>query len=238
MLDKQKHNLFMGRILEDIYSDTFLSTILGFKGGTCAFIFYNLSRFSVDLDFDLFTQDEEIYKQVLEKIKIIAEKYGEVKDSAIKRYTIFTLLSYGKGEHTIKIEINTRSGASNIRDFYELREHLGIPMMIQKKDYMFAKKLSALVSRTDIAMRDVYDIWYFANNNWDIDSDIIETVTGKNAIEYLGDCTRLIEGIKDNEILQGLAELLYTEKDKMWAKTNLRKEVIFLLKNYQLALQK
>jgi len=67
---------------------------------------------------------------------------------------------------------------------------------------------------------------------------IIETVTGKNAIEYLGDCTRLIEGIKDNEILQGLAELLYTEKDKMWAKTNLRKEVIFLLKNYQLALQK
>ncbi|PIZ76423.1 hypothetical protein COY05_01425 [Candidatus Peregrinibacteria bacterium CG_4_10_14_0_2_um_filter_38_24] len=57
MLNKEKHQLIMGQILRDIYSDTEISSLLGFKGGTCAYFFYNLPRFSVDLDFDLLKQD-------------------------------------------------------------------------------------------------------------------------------------------------------------------------------------
>ena len=43
----------MGYILKDIYADITINSLLGFKGGTCAYFFYNLPRFSVDLDFDL-----------------------------------------------------------------------------------------------------------------------------------------------------------------------------------------
>jgi hypothetical protein len=36
-----------------------ISPYLGFKGGTAALMFYGLSRFSVDLDFDLLDQSKE-----------------------------------------------------------------------------------------------------------------------------------------------------------------------------------
>jgi len=68
MLNKEKHQLLMGRILKDIYSDTSISPLLGFKGGTCAYFFYNLPRFSVDLNFDFLGSTEAEQKIIFEKI--------------------------------------------------------------------------------------------------------------------------------------------------------------------------
>jgi len=69
MLNKEKHQLIMGQILKDIYTDTSIAPLLGFKGGTCAYFFYGLPRFSVDLDFDLLKKiDEENQENVFEKL--------------------------------------------------------------------------------------------------------------------------------------------------------------------------
>jgi predicted nucleotidyltransferase component of viral defense system len=46
----------MLQILRDIYSDLELANVLGFKGGSALMFFYNLPRFSVDLDFNLITK--------------------------------------------------------------------------------------------------------------------------------------------------------------------------------------
>lgn len=232
MLNKEKHQLIMGRILRDIYANVSIAPLLGFKGGTCAYFFYALPRFSVDLDFDLLkTDDEAIQKFVFDTARKILEQYGEIKDSRIKRYTIFFLLSYGDADHNIKFEVNTRLLAPDIKTHYQLKKHLGISMLVGKKDYLFASKLAALTLRSEIAMRDIYDIWYFAENNWNINADVIKARTNKTVKEYLADCISAIEKVKDNQILQGLGELL-NEKEKAWVKTYLRKEVIFLLKNY------
>jgi predicted nucleotidyltransferase component of viral defense system len=80
MLNREKHQLIMGQILKDIYADITISPLLGFKGGTCAYFFYGLPRFSVDLDFDLLSVSEENQKIVFEKIVGILSKYGEKKD--------------------------------------------------------------------------------------------------------------------------------------------------------------
>ena len=64
----------------------------------------------------------------------------------------------------------------------------------------------------------------------------IKEKTNKNLKSYLTDCILHIENIKDNQILNGLGELL-DEKQKIWVKTDLRKEVVFLLKNYQSVLK-
>ncbi|MEK6920805.1 MAG: nucleotidyl transferase AbiEii/AbiGii toxin family protein [Nanoarchaeota archaeon] len=106
MLNKEKHQLIMGQILKDIYTDISISPLLGFKGGTCAYFFYNLSRFSIDLDFDLFSTDEPTQKLVYEKIGGMLVKHGEVKDKYIKHNTIFFLLSYGDADHNVKVEVN------------------------------------------------------------------------------------------------------------------------------------
>lgn len=227
----------MGQILRDIYSDTSISSLIGFKGGTCAYFFYGLARFSVDLDFDLFPTDEETQKLVYKKIGGILGKYGEIKDHYIKRNTIFFLLSYGDADHNVKVEVNIRIFMLNIREHYEMKEYLGISLLAAKKDYLFASKLAALTDRRLLAMRDIYDIWFFAKNNWDINVEVIKARTGKTIKGYIADCIPVVEAVRDNEILRGLAELLPGEKEKAWVKTHLRKEVVFLLKNYRSVLE-
>lgn len=231
MLNKEKHQLIIGQILKDIYTDISIAPLLGFKGGTCAYFFYSLPRFSVDLDFDLLVVNEENQKLIFEKLVSILQKYGEIKDQYIKRFTIFALISYGDEDHNIKVEINVRQLVDNIKDHYELKEYLGISMFVAKKDYLFASKLAALTLRTETATRDIYDTHYFAKNNWDINTEVIKKRTGKSIKEYLADCVAFIEKIKDNQILQGLGELL-NEKEKAWSKNHLKTDAVFMLKNY------
>lgn len=226
----------MGQILRDIYADISIAPLLGFKGGTCAYFFYDLPRFSVDLDFDLLKSGEEIEKEIFKKIKNIAETYGAIKDSRIKRNTIFILLSYGEGDRNIKIEISTRSLPFAIKDLYEPKEYIGISMLAAKKEYLFSGKLVALVLRGETAMRDIYDIYYFAKNSWEFNEEIIEFYSGKKARDHLKDCIAVVEKIKDSEILQGLGDLVEDGK-KDWIRQNLRREVIFLLNNYLSVIQ-
>ncbi len=227
----------MGRILQDIYRDASIAPVLGFKGGTCAYFFYQLPRCSVDLDFDLLeTDDSKTQTLVFDAVKTIFEKYGVIKDARIKRYTIFCVLSYGDEDHNIKFEANTRLLLPEIKTHYEIKESLGISMLVAKQPYLFAGKLAALTQRKKTAMRDIYDIWFFAKNNWDIDTEALKTLTEKTIQEQFADSIALIERVKDDQILQGLGELL-GEKEKIWVKNHLREEVVLLLKNYQSVLK-
>jgi predicted nucleotidyltransferase component of viral defense system len=231
MLNKEKHQLIMGKILRDIYSDISISSLLGLKGGTATYFFYGLPRFSVDLDFDILSEDEDDKKIVYNKILEIIKKYGIIKDSYIKKYTIFALLSYSDMDFNIKIEINTRNQIENIKSKYELKKYLGISMMVAKKEYLFAGKISALTMRTKTAMRDIYDINYFAKNNWDIDEEAVKSISNRDKKEQLLLCLEVIEKIKDNEIMTGLGELV-KEEEKEWIRKDLREETIFMIKNY------
>lgn len=78
-MDTNKHKFLMMQILKDIYKDSLLSSCLAFKGGTSLMFFYQLTRFSVDLDFNLLdcTKQHVVY----EKLQKIAHKYGQIKDS-------------------------------------------------------------------------------------------------------------------------------------------------------------
>jgi len=115
----------MGKILKDIYTDATLAPILGFKGGTCAYFFYNLPRFSVDLDFDLLTNQKD-QQAIFAKIIEILKSYGTLKDQRIKRYTIFALLSYGESDCNIKIEINLRYQNEELSRYFVIKKYLGI----------------------------------------------------------------------------------------------------------------
>ena len=231
MLNRSKHQLLMGQILKDIYTDITIATLLGFKGGTCAYFFYDLPRFSVDLDFDLLHADEKNQNIVFTKITDILKNYGTLKDQYIKRYTVFALLSYGDSDHNIKIEINIRNQNKNMRDHFTIKEYLGISMLVAKQEYLFTSKLIALTSRREPAMRDIYDIHFFAKNNWDIDTKILQSNTNKKIAQYLAECITFVEKIKSNQIMQGLGELI-SPKEKLWVKNHLINDTIFMLKNY------
>lgn len=227
----------MGQILKDIYTDISISPLLGFKGGTCACFFYNLPRFSVDLDFDLLVPSEENQKMVFKKVVAILGKHGQIRDQYIKRFTLFALLSYGDEDHNIKVEINLRKLVEIIKDQYEMKEYLGISMFVAKKDYLFGGKLAALTLRTETAMRDIFDIQYFAKNHWDISAEVVKNLTGKTVKEYLPDCIAFIEKVKESQMMRGLGELIDSEKQKDWVRNHLKADAVFMLKNYQSVLK-
>jgi predicted nucleotidyltransferase component of viral defense system len=223
MLNIDKHKNILLRILKDIYSDSKIGPILGFKGGTAAYFFYNLNRFSVDLDFDLLDKQKENF--VFERIQKILKKYGTLKDKQVKRYNLFYFLSYEKNAVNVKVEINRREFGSH----YELKSYLGIPMKVMIKKDMFAHKLVAMYERMGKANRDIFDVWFFSKKDWFVNKEIIKNRTGLSFKEFLTKCISKLKDIPNHNILSGLGEVL-DEKQKVWVKENLKEEVIFNLK--------
>jgi predicted nucleotidyltransferase component of viral defense system len=225
-MDIQKHkNIFIG-ILREIYSDSILRSSLGFKGGTCAMLFYDLPRFSVDLDFDLI--DETKQDVVFLRLKKILPKFGVLSESTDKHFTLFFLLSYEKNERNLKIEISKRP----VKHDYFLKNYFGISMLVTSEADMLASKLSALITRKKFANRDVFDTWFFLKNNWEINQKLFEEITGMTMNMGLKKAQKLVSGVKRNQVLSGLGELL-DEKQKVWVKTKLIEETIFLLRLYE-----
>jgi len=223
MFDPIRHKTTLINLLKDIYSDVELRTILGFKGGTAAMMFYDLPRMSVDLDFDLL--EEEKKELVLERIKKILQPYGEIHDAAEKRFTLFFLLSYEKGKQAVKIEISKRKGLNS----YEFKSYLGISLLVIKQEDAAAGKLAALITRKRFAMRDVFDTWYFLKNNWPINEVVLKEKTDFSLKQGLKKALGRVVKIRENQALQGLGELL-DNKQKTWVKENLIKDTVFLLK--------
>lgn len=222
MLNKDIHREVFISILRDIYSDTLLRTNLGFKGGTAAMLFYGLPRFSVDLDFNLL--DPEKKEAIFEKLKEILPKYGNVIQAREKYYTLFFLLSYKKGERGLKIEISKRP----LQFKYVPKNFLGISMLVMKEDDMVAGKLSALLTRREFAMRDLFDMWFFLKEHWDINERTLKENTGLTLAQALKKARIQIKKIKKNEILAGLGDLL-DNKQKAFVKEKLQDELIFQL---------
>ena len=218
-----KHKNILLQILKDIYSDTSISPYLGFKGGTAASLFYGLDRDSFDLDFDLLDESKE--QMVFDKIQKIAEGYGKVINSRIKRFNLLNVISYDTKSQNIKIEVNRRDFGSK----YEVKTLLGISMLVMIQEDMFAHKLMAMLERVGKTSRDIYDVWYFLKNNWSINKEIVERRSGVSFKEALQKCAQEMEKIKDRNLLVGLGESL-TDPQKDWARAKLKSETIFLLK--------
>jgi predicted nucleotidyltransferase component of viral defense system len=222
MLDAANHKNILIRILKDIYTNSTIGPILGFKGGTAAYLFYDLNRFSVDLDFDLLDPSSE--QQVFEQITKILEEYGTIKESFRKRYTIFFRLSYVENHQNIKVEINLRDFGSQ----YEVKSYLGISMKVMVKEDMIANKMVAMTERIGKANRDIFDTCFFLKSNWPINEKIIEKRTGLPMPQFLKKCIQSLESMSNVGILSGLGDLL-DEKQKIWVKSKLLTETIFLL---------
>ncbi len=223
MFDKKEHKTLLVKILKEVYSDLDLRKMLGFKGGTALYLFYNLPRLSVDLDFNLL--EEKNKDKVFSRVKKILKNFGDLEEAAEKRFTLFFLLSYKRGMRKIKIEISKRPSA----DSYEVKQYLGIPILVMKKENMAAGKLSALLTRKKFAARDLFDLWYILNQDWEIDEHSLKNHTHLSLKDALNKAIKKIESINKKQLLQGVGELI-EEKQKNWIKDKLKDELIFLIK--------
>jgi predicted nucleotidyltransferase component of viral defense system len=128
-------------ILSDIYTNLKLAPLLGLKGETAAYLFYDLGRFSVDLDFDILDAKQE--NLIFEKLEGILKKYGSLIEGRKKRFSLFYLLSYEnkiQDAYNVKVEVNRRDFGSR----YEMKSYLGIPIKVMTREDMAAHKLVAM----------------------------------------------------------------------------------------------
>lgn len=224
MFDIKAHRHILFELLTDIYRSS-LGSYLGFKGGTMAYFFSGLDRFSVDLDFDLLEADNK--KIIWKDLPLILNKYGKITEKTDKKFTLFFLLNYKKGKKNIKIEISKRK---NNRGNYSIANFYGTDVTILKEEFAFANKLLACRQRKKIAARDFYDVYFYLKKGVSPDKKTIEDEAGKNYEVFIKDLIQyIVKKLSSKNVLHGLGELV-DEKQKSWIKNNLKEELINRLK--------
>jgi len=219
---QELHKQTLIRILVDIFKE--FGGKVGFKGGTCAYLFYELPRISLDLDFDLLSPFE---KKDVDALKAILAKKGIIRDFKDKRHTIFFLLAYKKDAPNVKVEFNKRVWENSA---YKTIWFLGVEMRIADESTILTNKLIALSDRKMPVARDLFDGYYLLKLGFKLNEKLINERTGKTLEEYIGYLVPFIERTyNDKNILHGMGEIL-EEKQKDWIKKELIQEIVKELK--------
>lgn len=226
------HKAWMYRVLTAMADDMSLSSILFFKGGTCAAMRGFLDRFSVDLDFDL--TDESQLRMAKKHLEKIFGRLGLVIHDQSKNYLQY-FLKYESPPHmrnTLKIDINFPVPESNEYEPVRFNE-LDRIIRCQTIETMFANKLIAVTSRFQkngsVAGRDLFDIHSFLIKGYAYKSEIIEELSGKSVHEYLRELKIFIEKhFSQTDIDEDLNHLLPADQFRKMRKV-LKQEVLALL---------
>jgi len=218
LFDPNIHKRYLSLLLTEL-AKTFPEKI-AFKGGTCAYFFYNLPRFSFDLDFDVLREFSPADK---DEFLSVLSRHGQARDFRDKQNTIFCLFDYGKGHPNIKVELSRRVWKNNI---YKPVWFLGVPLAVADETTVLTNKLVALTDRKTAVARDLYDSWYFLKAGFPVNGELIKERTGKDLAEYLKYMAGFIKKTyTPRNVLHGLGDAL-DEKQKSWAKDHLVSETV------------
>lgn len=210
----------MFELIRDIYKSKW-GKYLSFKGGTMAYFFEELDRFSTDLDFDL--TDLSKARELFEALPHVLMKHGVIKEGTNKEKTLFFLLNYEPEQMNIKIEISTKVLLSAK---YEWRNFYGVSVKTVTRESAFASKLLACVNRKRQANRDFYDVNFYLKKGIVPDEELIKEATGKTVEEYFKIVRKQVEkNLITSDMLRGMGELV-DAKQKHWIKNNLKDELL------------
>jgi len=183
--------------------------------------FYDLPRFSVDLDFDWLWWDHKRYLNILENE---LSKFGKIADKKDKFYTIYYELNYKPWKRNLKIEISKRwsSGAFVTQNF------MWESILIMSKEDLFTNKMIALLNRKNITNRDIFDIRYFLQLWVDLNPKLIETKTNQTFQDYIDQVKQFMSNYDFQKVLYGLGELIDSNQ-KQFAKTKMKAQILWYL---------
>ena len=97
---------------------------------------------------------------------------------------------------------------------------------------MFSHKLCALLDRSMLTNRDIFDCWFLMNLRTPVNLQIVKERMNVDLDNYLQQCIDRIGQVNENRILSGLGDLM-DEETKRFVKTKLKAEVMSLLRLYK-----
>lgn len=190
------HKSYLHRLLMEIVDQPLLAQTLALKGGTCAAMLGYLDRFSVDLDFDVLKDADDV--ALREAFHQVFSQLGFSVTLEFDRALFFQLRypsSPGK-RSTLKVS------ASNIvfkANRYKVQYFPEIDRLINSQtiDTMFANKLVAITNRyaqhKTIAGRDIYDVHHFFVQGYPYNSAVIQERTGLEPAQYFAELIAFIK---------------------------------------------
>ena len=163
-----------------LYATSDFKRFLVFKGGTALYKFYNLNRFSEDLDFDLVGKRAD-FDSMIKKISRTLELLG-MRGAAIDREdygneTTFRLAIRGplfngarESMSRITINISKRERPEFIADRMLVPSYQEIPsfeVSVLDQQEITSEKIRCILTREKA--RDVYDLWFLLKKGIAID---------------------------------------------------------------------
>lgn len=228
------HKLWLYRVLTRIADDSFLTSVLYFKGGTCAAMRGLLDRFSVDLDFDFVGSTDGVAKTKKRLEDICADLGLEIKDGSKNGIQYF--LKYQNTEsdrNTLKIDTFFPPLLGNK---YEPVRFVDIDRILhcQTIETMFANKLIALIDRfkkgNAVAARDVYDVHHFFLNGYGYDTAVLEQYGGDRK-EFFKELYNFVGEHVTQKIIDQDLNFLLTPQQFRSMRTTLKQETLVLLQD-------
>jgi predicted nucleotidyltransferase component of viral defense system len=186
---------------------------IAFKGGTALKLFYNLPRYSEDIDYDSLSKFSA--RKLMEIIRTaIARRRWEITDDAVKYHTVLFELRFAGPERNfrVKIEISTRDK--------ELRTTIGslrgVPVLTLEPSFLMTEKLITFAERQ--AGRDVFDAWFILNNAYPLDESMITNAFGDFSSFYQA-ILGVIKKTESSKMLRDTGKLLSLDH-RNWIKTS------------------
>lgn len=168
----------LGYVEKDYLQDIVLSFIyqnvgneMIFKGGTALYKFYNLNRFSENLDFTINSGSDLDQKKVIKKVRKGLENYGASSELEEKQYNrgnkyilrIDGPLFTGKRISLCKLSLDLNSD-SEVKEFERkmrftnYQDITSFEVLVASQNEIAAEKIRAIMTRDKA--RDVYDLWF------------------------------------------------------------------------------
>jgi hypothetical protein len=202
---------------------------LVFMGGTALRILYNTSRYSEDLDFDLWGIDfrKFVFPGLLEKIRLYFYHYNieciytyRHKEPVYRAFLKFKNLLYfyklkpsPQDLLSIKLEIDVNPNpASKVQTSIINRYNLIFPILRRDLSSMMAGKICALFKRGYILGRDIYDLgWYLSKKIEPNYEYLARDLNIKNKEELVRALSRLVRKLDLKKLAAELRPFLTTE---------------------------
>lgn len=172
-------------ILNGIYSSS-LSKLIYFMGGTALRFFYNLPRFSEDLDFNSPNLNAQRFKELIQKnVKSILSKEGfSVEASFKQRKKLFTadlmfkevvqqynITDNRKATLMIKIEINCPKWDLQTESKVLSQYGYNFSSILMSKGNLLSEKLCAFLNRK--RGRDIYDLLFMLKRKFPFNQKVL-----------------------------------------------------------------
>jgi len=186
---------------------------IAFKGGTALKLFYDLPRYSEDIDYDILPGTSA--KDLLDIMRrLFKKKKWEITDETVKYYTILLELRFAGPERNfrLKIEISTREKELDTT-ILSLR---GVPVLTLEPSFLMTEKLRTFIDRQ--AGRDIFDAWFILKNAHPLNESMIKKAFG-DQLNFYQTILAKIEKADPKKIFRDTGKLLGHDY-RNWIKTS------------------